>query len=303
MTHRLNKVAWEMLTHDEKAALTLQLGMGKSTWQSGEVMEKSHYKYLEIKQRGEYFLKIFTEHLNLFDSIIPPNINGNKDVITYFKMCIGERAKPMWALETINKSRKANNLREMTKSQLNDKIIKQLEEWEYSSNAYDNTTFNLIMDFDRWNNFRILPKSIQEPSAYKRRVKNVYKKQIKITMSINTLSLDKLIKQYQTKNKGCWWPFLYNGEPKLIKVKVNNQSWKIFKEVGLYIFDFKEDANEYLEAIHEYVSKPKKECTDGLVFWPIYREKIKKAKNYSDIQQITPSRRYLTMALNKIEFL
>lgn len=297
MDRQLNKVAWDMLTHDERSALTLQFGLGKSTWQSGEVMEKSHYKYLEIKSRGEYFLKIFTEHIKLFGQIIPPGVIGNKDVLTYLSLCIEKREKPMVALEKLNQTKR------LTKSQLNEKIIKQLEAWEFSKNAYDRTFYNLVMDFDRWNNFRILPKAVQEPSAFKRRIKNGFKKQIKSTTSIPTISLDKLIKMYQTKNKGAWLPIIYANEPRLVKVKVNNQSWKIFKEIGLYIFDAKGDAQEYLDAVADYVGKKKKECTDGLIFWPVYRDSIKKAKNYQDIQHITPSRRFLALAINKLEYL
>jgi hypothetical protein len=293
----LNNIAWSMLTEDERAALTLQLGMGKSSWQSGEIMKRSHYKYLEIKYRAEHFLKAFTEHIKLFDCIIPEGINGNKRVIEYLKICIEERKKPMVALQRMNK------IKRITKVQLNERIIKQLEEWEESDNAYDVTTFHFVKDFDRWNNFRILPKVIQEPSAFKRRIKNTYKKQIRITANLPTISLDKLIKNYQTKNQGGWVPVLYNRKAQVYKMKINNQSYKIFSNIGLYIFHHKADASEYIEAIEEYVGKGKKACTDGLDFWPIYREVIKKALNYQEIQKITPSRRFLATALSKLEFI
>lgn len=298
MALKLNDKAWNMLTMDERSALRLQLGLGKSSWQSGEIMKRSHYKYLEIKYRAEHFLKLFTEYINLFGEVIPPNVSGNKDVLNYLRLCIEDRMKPMAALEILNKEKR------IIKSVLNEKIINQVEEWQDSKNAYEVTLYNLVMDFDRWNNFRILPKAVQEPSAFKRRIKNSYKKQIKVTTNIPTISLDKLIKHYQTKNNpSVWVPLIYKNQPAVFKMKLNNQSYSIFKTIGLYVFDYKKDAEEYIEAVAEYTGKGKKACTDGLDFWPKYREQIKKAKNYMDIQKITPSRKYLQTALSKLEYL
>jgi hypothetical protein len=299
---RLNEAAWKMLTEPEKTALTLQHGMQKSSWQSGEIMDRSHYKYLEILYRAEQFLKIFTEHVELFDCLIPDYVNGPKIVIAYFKLCIEQRLKPMDALEKLREDKDHGRV---IKSIINEKIIQTLEDWESSNSAYDNTCFELVKEFDRWNNFRILPKQIQEPSAFKRRIKNTYKKQIRITSTINTLSLDRLIKAYKTKTQGdyAWWPLIYNGEAMVIPIKINQQSYKIFNSLSFYLYKDKKDATAYIEALAEYTSKKKKACTDGLDFWPIYREVIKKAKNYADIQKITPSRRFLQMALSKLEFL
>jgi hypothetical protein len=299
---KLNPDAWNMLTEPEKTALTLQHGMQKSSWQSGEIMDRSHYKYLEILYRAQQFLKMFTEHVELFDCLIPEYVNGSKMVITYFKLCIEQRLKPMDALEKLRET-KSNG--RVIKAILNEKIIETLETWEASESAYDNTCHQLVKEFDRWNNFRILPKQIQEPSAFKRRIKNTYKKQIKITSTINTLSLDKLIKMYKTKAAGdyAWWPLIYNKEPMVVPIKLNQQSEKIFNSLSFYLYKSKPDAVSYIEAISEYTSKKKKACTDGLDFWPVYREVIKKAKNYDHIQKITPTRRFLQVALSKLEYL
>jgi hypothetical protein len=251
----LNNEAWEMLTRDEQSALKLQLGMGKSSWQSGEIMNRSHYKYLEIKYRAEHFLKTFTEYAKMFGTVFPQDVKCHRVVMQYLSLCIKKRMKPKAAMEELNKDKR------ITKAYLNEKLIQQIEEWQMSQNTYDVTFLNLVMDFDRWNNFRILPKAIQEPSAFKRRVKNFYKKQIKITTTINTLSLDKLIKTYRTKGIGAWVGIMYN------------------------------------------VGKGKKACTDGLDFWPKYRDLIHKAKNYLEIQKLIPSRRYLELALAKHEFI
>lgn len=290
--------AWNILTDDEKTSLTLQIGLSKSSWEVGEIMTKSHYKYLEIKYRAEYFLKLFAEHLDLYDRLIP-DIKGNKFVIAYLRKCIEDRKKPM----SIIKSQEFFE-NKITKSGVNKLLEEQLNLWKKSDDAHENVVHDLVKEFDRWNNFRILPKIIQEPSAYKRRVKNVYKKHLKMVCNIHPLSLKKLLKLYQTNR----YPFLYmpiksEGIGKIYKIKMNQQSLSIINKIGLYLFSDIKVAEEYINSVDLYTKKGKKECTDGLIFWPKYRELIKKATNYNEVQQISPTRRHLIMALSKFELL
>lgn len=48
-----------------------------------------------------------------------------------------------------------------------------------TKDPWDMDTIRLIREFDRWNQFRILPVMLQQPSAYKRRVNRKYKAYIK----------------------------------------------------------------------------------------------------------------------------
>jgi len=294
----INKIAWGTLTEDEKSALTLQFGLNKSSWESGEILNRSHYKYLEIKYRATQFLKMFTEHLDKYERLIPAFIPGNPHIILYFQLCLEKRLKPMEAIKEIESPIK------LTKGSINEKIIAQLRTWEKSENAHCKQILDLIKEYDRWNNFRILPKAIQEPSAYKRRVKNSYKKHIKVISQINPLSFKKLLKLYKT-NRAPYllMPILEDGEPEIHKVKNNKQSLKIINSIGLYLFKKPDDAQEYIDLVGGYVTKKKKECKDGLHFWPKYREIIKTAENYAAVQQITPTRRHLQLAIDKLEYL
>lgn len=296
----VNKLAWETLTEDEKTALTLQLGMQKSSWESGEIMTRSHYKYLEIKYRAEFFLKFFTEHIDVFGRLIPDELTGDKLIIKFIRLCIEKRHKPMQAMEILNQEEEVK----VHKSEVNERLIAQMKQWEKLDEAFGKITFDFIKEFDRWNNFRILPKSIQEPSAYKRRLKNVYKKHLKIITCIHPLSLAKLLKLYETnRNPYLYMPVIKEGVGYIHKMKVNQQSLSIINDIGLYLFKEIKDAQEYLGEIEGYVSKKKKECTDGLNFWPKYRELIRKADNYYEVQKITPTRRYLQLALQKLTYL
>lgn len=296
---KLNPRVWEILLPDEKMALSLQLGMDKSSWESGEIMNRSHYKYLEIKYRAEHFMKMFSEHLELFDDIFPEYITGNEMVVEYFKFCIEKRFKPIKVIPILIEKHGR-----IQKKNLNDLIIKTLKKWDVEDNAHNKTILELVKEFDRWNNFRILPKEIQEPSAFKRRIKNSYKKQLRVLNGIHPLALIKLRKLYETnKSPYVYVPLMVKDSPEIFKMKINKGSMEIFNSLGIYTFKNKEFANEYIQGVGEYTRKDKKECIDGLNFWPRFRELIKEAYNYKEVMKISSSRKYLKLAMEKYQLL
>lgn len=297
---RLNKEAWSCLTPDEQSNLGMIHGMGKSSWQAGQMMNKSHYKLLEIKYRSERFLKMFTEHIELMGCIIPDYLVGDSMAKTYLRQCIEFRKKPMAAIEFMEKNLETRIL----KADLNKKVINAMRYWEKSDDAIAGTIYNFIKEFDRWNNFRILPKEVQEPSAFKRRQKNTYKRHIRLLQSIPQISIDKLISLYKAKKgqRYLYMPIIYKKEAQIIKVKAVKGSLETINNISYYLFKELSDAETYIEAVEEYVNKAEKDCKDGLDFWPIYRDIIKKAYNYNIIQGIVPSRRWLELACQKLEF-
>ena len=44
------KKAWSCLIDKEQQSLFLQLSESKSSWEAGEILKLSHYKYLEIRE-------------------------------------------------------------------------------------------------------------------------------------------------------------------------------------------------------------------------------------------------------------
>ena len=69
-------------------------------------------------------------------------------------------------------------------------VIKNLEQLHNAKSVVDQNTAILIREFDRWNNFRILPREIQEPSAFKRRNKNYDIRNLKNLLSINSFYIE-----------------------------------------------------------------------------------------------------------------
>lgn len=67
--------AWSCLIDKEQQSLFLQLSESKSSWEAGEILKLSHYKYLEIRngQRNSLgYSRIFLRNtLLFFDQIAP----------------------------------------------------------------------------------------------------------------------------------------------------------------------------------------------------------------------------------------
>lgn len=295
---QINQDAWKLLLEDEKIALSMQHGMDKSSWEVGEIMGRSHYKYLEIKYRAEHFLKMFTEHLELFDVVFPEYITGNRLVISYFRLCIEKRHKPMLSLSIL-----FGEFGKIPKVYLNDQIVQQFKKWEREDNAYNKACLEIIKEFDRWNNFRILPKEIQEPSAFKRRIKNCYKKQIRVTHQLHELSIAKLNQVYGTKKSPAMYIGLANGgKITILRLKINKGSLGILNTIGLYAFKDTKTAEQYIHDIFHYIGKGKKDCIDGLDFWPKFRDTIQLAVNYNEVMNISPNRKFLQLAMEKLEY-
>lgn len=298
----INKQAWAVLTEDEKLALNLQYGHSKSSWQSGEVMGKSHYKYLEIKYRAEKFLKMFTEHFETFDFIVSPFNTGDIYIKEYFELAITKRLKISQIAKILNDKYSYTGKRTR-----DSEIVIQMDKWMNSDNAYDSNLYNLIKEFDRWNNFRILPIDIREPSAFKRRNSKEHKKNIKLVASVPTLSvplIKKLFKHRKSDTAPLFLPFM-TDENLCHIIQVNN-SPKVIEEINkipFYVFTEKSQAKAYTDILKSYLNLQYKGCRDGLEFWPKYRDIIKVAHNYSEIQRIIPSRKYLELALSKLKFI
>lgn len=292
----INSTILDYLLPDEQVALGLQHTMDKSSWQAGEIMEKSHYKYLEISYRADRFLRMFKEYLELFETIIPEYLSGDEVVKKYLRLCIGKRMKPGEAIEQLGG---------IKKKQLDALIIKTLKEWGNPDQPNEYHAYELVKEFDRWNNFRILPEAVREPSAFKRRIKNVYKRQVRMIGQLSPLAIEKITqvcRAYNNFPNKAYLPLVSNNKPIVLQVKNNPITINLLTELNLYTFKDKSEAQKYIESVHRYISVRFRECTDGLEFWPVYREMIKKAINYQEIQKITPTRKYLEMAMKNLEF-
>jgi len=299
----INDKAWALLSEDEQLAVTLKYGHGKSTWEAGEIMSKSHYKFLEIESRGKKFLKIFTEHFEFYECLIPPYVKMDKNIRKYFDYTIGKRIKPKKAIDKIN-----DNMFSIP-SFRNVAISKEIERLVNHKEVVEKNLGNLILDFDRWNNYRILPLDIQEPSAFKRRNKNIQKNNIKNLLNLNTYTVEWVIKTYKFITKSNNHNSLYTPifskfimpDKRVLKIQNTEENIAELSKIGLFIFPTEDEAWKLYDHIKHHDIEEPKTCKEGQRFWPLYRILVKKSVNYNRIQKRIPSRKFLEFTTEDID--
>lgn len=300
----LNKRAWNVLTPEEQTAVTLRIVENLSTLKAGKIMDKAHYKFLEIFERGKAFLRIFQEFLVVHEDPIPSYVKITSEFREYLTCIIIHRMTIKEACSQLSSPAW------MYKKHREQEIIKNMLALHRSKHAYNQEFETLIKDFDRWNNFRILPYSVQDPSAFKRRNKNAEIKNITHILNINPFSLKLIMDKYSFQGKSSKAKVGYaigfenldnRCKVKIFKVHINNKGKdKILAtlgELGFYIFKSKDDALIYSTMAMEYNLKEGKDCKFGQEFWPKYRLHTQKSFNYNFIRKLIPSRKYYTDVL------
>lgn len=293
----INKNAYNVLTKDEQLSLTLSIIQDKSSWKAGEIMQKAHYKYLEIQKRAKHFLKIFTEYLEITDnSIVPHKSVCDLEFQAFVQMVVFKRMTIAQMVEKTVDARLAD-----TKSR-HSLIIENMRRLERSNVPGDREFAGIVKSFDAWNNFRILPPDIQEPSAYKRRNKHKSKKLIKLAYSLSPVRINGIRQMYEAgtnllPENTLYLPLVITKLKKdILIIKVHKKHLKNISELSLYIFEDINQAEIFIKNIIEYMTKEKKHCKDGQKFWPLFRTHSSKAANFDYIQNINPNRKTLEMA-------
>lgn len=286
---------WEILTDEEKTALTLSINHGKSTWEAGEIMGKAHYKFLEINMRGQKFFKLFTEYFQQYDKLIPTRTTLSASFKQYISLLIQQRKGLMETIGLIDDEA-------YKKPKSRDIVVAQgLKNLKDSKITQEHNLYQLIMDFDRWNNFRIIPTHLQEPSAFKRRNKHKLRKLVNLFTSLNPVAIMKLKQLYEVKDvrrvkEYCYLPLITvhdESQTQVIKIPKTVENLRVINNLVLYIFHKQQDAEDFIHILKGYVFKNHKHCRDGQEFWPEFRVLTKNAINYDEIQNITPTRKFV----------
>lgn len=287
----MNKVqeqAWEWLRPEEQNSLYLTLGTGKSSWEVGEMMKKSHYKYLEIKERSEVLFKLFTTFLENHPSLFRPGGPCQETFIDYIEALICKRTSIREA--TLFSGNSLNMLPKIKSDMIRKNLIRLGE----SPNIWDQETLRLILEFDRWNNFRILPKMMQLPSCYKRKINKKHKIYIKYIRDLPKELVLKIkerfyFKSHKESNK--YYTVLYSFDlfPEsgyfVMPISKDDSVIQELSDLYLYIFKTRDEAdifgfkiaNYYLQTSHVKL---------GLKFWPEYRDIVSRSINYNSINNL-----------------
>ncbi len=292
----INTDAWDILNDDEKTAVSLSLGHSKSTWEAGEIMSKAHFKYLEIQKRARKFLEIFTNHLEKYNGLFPKDVPLSFEFKEYLILTIIER-------KNISQSVKQMETGSYSVASRRSKlIIEEIEKLREIDSEPARDLYNIIMDFDRWNNFRILPVEVQEPSAFKRRNKARNVKHIKKITTLPKFSIDYIISEfsYTGKYQKFYIPLISEYLPddhKIIPIRNKPKVINEITDIGIFIFEHRAKAEEFALLVVDYFINGVRNCKTGQRFWPEFRVLISQAYNYRELENIHKSRHYLDNAI------
>lgn len=303
MKNKSNALTWEILSEDEKSALMLSINYGKSTWQAGEIMKKAHYKYLEIQARANQYFRMYNTYFIATNNLrIPDNCFINPYFRDFIIATVFERKTQKDAIASLG-----NNPFIIISAK--ERIFKEcLDQLAYHDDPLHRLLYDLIMEYDRWNNSRILPICLQEPSAFKRRNKTRLIKHLKNLSSLDPFFIDRFLTRFK---------YVRNGKPALYVpvlsssfdqgyevVKIANKKnviEYISKHLRLYVFIEHVDADSFGYLVSKYLRDKEKNCKVGQKFWPKYRKNIELAENYLEVNNIIPRRKHLEKAMRDLD--
>lgn len=300
MMNEAQQKAWSCLTKVEQQSLFLHTSEGKSSWEAGSMMNISHYKYIEIRERSEKFFRMFADFFEKHNSIFRPDCPCERNFQDFIEGVIEHRLNKRDAVvytgdstQQITKVNRKNLIRNM-------KYLKESEDnWDLDS-------MRLIFEFDRWNNFRILPSILQQPSAFKRRLNKKDKIYIKYLLErIPTWVLEKLKERFYYKvkpSKKKWWVALissdlYTDGYYLLPIRPEEEVLNEMNRFYIYVFDDKEDADTFGYLVTSFYERTAKVIA-GQKFWPEYRYLVQKAINYNAVNNIEFNVKRLDNAYN-----
>lgn len=293
--------AWNCLTEKEQQSLFLQLSENKSTWESGEILKLSHYKYIEIRERSTKFFRLFSDFFELHEAIFRPDCPCERNFQDYIEGCIEKRLKRKDA--AVYSGDSTLQLPKVT----TENILRNMQRLKESNDPWDIDTKRLILEFDRWNNARILPALIQQPSAFKRRINKKDKIYIKYLLrKIPTWMLRRLEERFKhirkRKDSQRYWVALihrdlYKDGYKVIPVKRDLEVVNEFSKCYIYVFDEKDAADAFGFMIANYFIRTA-DVKLGQKFWPEYRQCLESAVNYNQVNNIEFSVKNLDVAYN-----
>lgn len=299
-----NKQVWKILTDDEKSSLLLSINYGKSTWQAGEIMNKAHYKYLEIQARANKYFKMFNEYFLATNNLrIPANCYINPFFRDYIIATVFERKNPKEAIASLDNS---PFIVVSAKERIFNECLEQLANHE---DPNQRLLHDLIREFDRWNNFRILPLCLQEPSAFKRRNKTRLVKHLKNLSTLDEFHIRRFIKKFNVNNSTGKKPLFiavlsadHDEGYEVIRIANKKKIVEyISKHLRLYMYRDQVDADKFGYLVSRYLKDKEKDCKVGQKFWPMYRKNIELAHNYLDVNNIIPRRKHLEKAFRDLD--
>jgi hypothetical protein len=236
---------------------------------------------------------MFQEHFDYYsDDLIPEECldDLDPDFVKFLTQVIIHRKKVNEAITETGSTRR------LLVSEVRDKIIiKNMAYLRNSESLGAKSLYHIIMDFDAWNNFRVLPKELQEPHAFTRRNKNRYKKFISNLMGLNDFIIAQICDTYEAKGLDgavlyLVLPYKQITQSKIIPIDKDPDTINQISNMGLFLFSSSDKAKEFLTLIVSYWNLDIKHPKEGQVFWKAYRNILADVYNMRELENIVPDR-------------
>lgn len=294
--------SWRVLTAEEQSVLALAMGHSKSSWEGGEIMGKAHYKYLEILQRAQRFVMMFEEHLSKYDDLFAEELLPllPKDFKEFFQNAVMARKTIKEAIIAMSNEKNIYRVRILRDTA----IATGLSILFKSKLQSAQDAFTLIREFDRYNNFRILPVEWQLPSGFKRRNKNRQLKYLKGVSNMSEVSYILFEQKYKYvgKHKTLYVPMIYQKRDDFLQAIIPIRDKISYRDIvttlGFFIFADESSALKFVNLVYNYLHQPKSPGK-GQKFWAEFRTIISMSENYLEVDRIIPYKKLLNARFQK----
>lgn len=279
--------AWECLTETEQNSLFLNISQGKSTWETSEILKVSHYKYLEIKARAEKFFKMFSDFFYLYPDLFGPDATRLTD--QYFRDYL--RGSMLKRLPKEEASVYAGDSSWLIQPVKNSQIRRNMLRLKEAKDKQAHDLYALIMEFDRWNNYRILPLDLQAPSPFKRRTNKKYKSYMRYLHTLPNSKIRNLVDYFWTRDAPknryytCFISSQYREGYQIVPIKADSPKVEELTKLKMYVFEDRVSAEEFGLLVSTYFTEITNQKR-GLKFWKEFDELVTSAVNYKAINNM-----------------
>lgn len=275
--------AWDHLTSNEQMALQLTIVGQRSKQEAAIIMGLAPYKFNELVLRARKFFLLFTEYYEEYEDFTPTELGISVEASLFLDGILLRRFKPT---DLTSKDIKLQSLvRYEAKQDFWREFLTSLQKLPGQGQAL----YALLLEFDKWNSFRILPKVYQLPSPFSRRRIKQFKKIKEQLHNVTELGWELLLKEYSTpKPPFAFLPTFRLGQPSVETVRLSRASLKYFTSNQLPLFSTESRARGHIDLLSDYGALQKKSPHSSQKFWAAYRITLAGAVNYNELLNIQP---------------
>jgi hypothetical protein len=273
--------AFEYLSEKEQTILSLVTINDRSFKEVATIMDISPYKVKEIYFRAKRYFVMFSDHFETYDTIFPKEPMFDPIFLKYveglLRRDINIEEDPYYVSITLLNTRNI----------LWGELLETLSKTQSTKDGHALASLNLILEFDKWSEKRILPKAYQKPSGFDRRRLKAFKKLKDKMLCISDIGWQYITNKFGAKEftETCLVRVSEN-DWQLVPITINTQSFMYCTQNGLLIFDSRRRATEFGELVYQFEKHPNKTTQVAHKFWSNFRILIFYSINIEELLKI-----------------